>query len=194
MKENNHIWRKARKKPIVVEFREVDGKEQIETQEGVLIAKQNEDYIIRGVDGEIYPIKKSIFYHTYEVIEEKDMNELKSLDFGEILKIIEADFGDFRKAYEIEKYIKQCIRVACEFYLKYKDDPELLIKEYPEYKKEIEERNKEFLSIAENLKQSLIPDVVKGVVLSFKHKEYNNWLFKLAFKSILDEELKLYNE
>jgi len=27
MKENNHIWRKARKKPIVVEFREVDGKE-----------------------------------------------------------------------------------------------------------------------------------------------------------------------
>ena len=70
MKENNHIWRKARKKPIVVEFREVDGEEQIETREGVLIAKQNEDYIIRGVDGEIYPIKKSIFYRTYEVIEE----------------------------------------------------------------------------------------------------------------------------
>ncbi len=128
--------------------------------------------------------------------EDKNGHKLKSLDldFGEILKIVEADFGDFRKAYEIEKYIKQRIRVACEFYLRYKDDPELLIKEYPEYKKEIEERNKEFLSVTENLKQSLIPDVVKGVVLSFKHKEYNDWLFKLAFKSVLDEELKLYNE
>jgi len=196
MSEDKYIWRKARKKPIVVKFREVDGEEQIETREGVLTAKQGEDYIIRGVDGEIYPIKKSIFYRTYEVIEEKDMNELKplDLDFKEIVRIIEADFGDYRKAYEIEKYIKRCFRVACEFYLRYKDDPELLIKEYPEYKKEMEERNKEFLSIVENLKQSLIPDVVKGVVLSFKHKEYNNWLFKLVFKSVLDEELKVFNE
>jgi len=174
MKENNHIWRKARKKSIVVEFREVDGIEQIETREGVLIAKQNEDYIIRGVDGEIYPIKKSIFYRTYEVIEEKDMNELKplDLDFGEILKIIEADFGDFRKAYEIEKYIKQCIRVACEFYLKYKDEPELLFEEKREYR----------------------------VILAYLFGDekdtsrYNEWLFKLAFKSVLDEELKVFNE
>jgi len=215
IKENNHIWRKARKKPIIVEFREVDGEERIETREGVLIAKQNEDYIIRGVDGEIYPIKKSIFHRTYEVIEEKDMNKLKPLDldsetkipdnelaqscFEMILRALISDEKEFDTKEEaldcifslldeFKDEIKNQIKSACKFYLKYKDDPELLIKDYPEYKKEIEERNKEFLSIAENLKQSLIPDVVKGLVLSFKDKEYNEWLFKEAFKSVLEEK------
>ena len=179
MKENNHIWRKARKKPIVVEFREVDGEEQIETREGVLIAKQNEDYIIRGVDGEIYPIKKSIFYRTYEVIEEKDMNELKplDLDFGEILKIIEADFGDFRKAYEIEKYIKQRIKSACEFYLRYKDKPALFSDEQFTIDWKYDRLTGTYI-----------------VELGNRYTEYNYWLFKLAFKNILDEELKVYNE
>ena len=199
MKENNHIWRKARKKPIVVEFREVDGEEQIETREGVLIAKQNEDYIIRGVDGEIYPIKKSIFYHTYEVIEEKDMNELKSLDldFGEILKIIEDDFGDFRKAYEIEKYIKQRIKVACEFYLKYKDNPELLMRE----KSEIYLCLREICPSYEGNGGCKVDHTVCRFPTcawfswrSVDLRKYNDWVFKLAFKSILDEELKLYNE
>ena len=86
------------------------------------------------------------------------------------------------------EYMRQQIRLACEFYLKYKDDPGLLIKDYPEYKKEMEERNKEFLSVTENLRQSLIPDVVKGLVLSFKDKEYNEWLFKEAFRSVLEGE------
>jgi len=106
------------------------------------------------------------------------------LDFGKILKIIEDDFGDFRKAYEIEKYIKQRIRAACEFYLRYKDDPDLLIKEHPEYKEEIEERKREFQSVKENIKQSLIPAVIKGIVLSSGYKEYNDWLFKEAFQNL----------
>ncbi|RKY40689.1 MAG: hypothetical protein DRP85_08140 [Candidatus Makaraimicrobium thalassicum] len=71
MRANKHVWRKARKKPVTVEFREVIGEEQIRTREGVLIAKQGEDYIIRGVDGELYPIKKSIFHRTYEVVEDQ---------------------------------------------------------------------------------------------------------------------------
>jgi len=86
------------------------------------------------------------------------------------------------------EYMRQQIKSACEFYLKYKDDPRLLIKDNPEYKKEMEERNKEFLSVTENLEQSLIPDIVKGLVLSFKDKEYNDWLFKEAFKCVLEEE------
>ena len=78
-------WRKARKKPIVIEFREVEPKlhfsgsthifnpkmgEEVKTREGELIAIAGEDYIIRGVEGELYPIKKTIFDKTYEVIEE----------------------------------------------------------------------------------------------------------------------------
>jgi hypothetical protein len=75
-------WRKARKKPVVVEFREAEPKEKfsmirsepkmgeiIKTREGDLRALCEEDFIIRGVDGELYPIKKEIFYKTYEVVE-----------------------------------------------------------------------------------------------------------------------------
>jgi|GEM_PF-2917252 len=60
------VWQKALKKPVVVEFREVQGVEHIVTLEGVLTAKQGVDYIIRGVNGELYPIKKDIFQRTYQ--------------------------------------------------------------------------------------------------------------------------------
>lgn len=63
-------WMKCRKLPIEVEYREVNGKaEVITTREGKLYAHRNVDFIIKGVDGELYPIKKDIFSRTYEVIE-----------------------------------------------------------------------------------------------------------------------------
>jgi hypothetical protein len=73
------MWKKARKKPVVIEFREVKPNtrtggfnkvEEIKTLEGTLIAIPNKDFVIRGVRGELYPIKKNIFYETYDVIEE----------------------------------------------------------------------------------------------------------------------------
>lgn len=74
-------WRKARKKPVVVEVREVEPKESVEaegtrkgeiveTLNGTVVAYAGEDYIIRGVDGELYPIDKKIFHKTYEFLEE----------------------------------------------------------------------------------------------------------------------------
>ena len=66
------IWKKARKKPIVIEYREITGygAEVIQTREGILLGYPDKDFIIRGIEGEIYPIKKEIFYKTYEVIED----------------------------------------------------------------------------------------------------------------------------
>lgn len=62
-------WKKARKKPVIIEFREANGIESIKTREGTLRAYQGKDFIIKGIDGELYPIKKDIFYKTYEVLE-----------------------------------------------------------------------------------------------------------------------------
>lgn len=59
-------WKLCKKRPITVEYREVKGKEKIKTREGTLYAYQGKDYIIRGVSGEIYPIKKEVFERTYE--------------------------------------------------------------------------------------------------------------------------------
>ena len=202
MSRDKHIWRKARKKPIVVEFREVDGKEQIETREGVLTAKQEEDYIIRGVDGEIYPIKKSIFYRTYEVIEEDmDKHKPKPLNLGDIPEWLEEQIEKRSDLIKYEKIdasnlpllkeivfitrirdvlineIKQRIRAACEFYLKYKDKPALFSDE----------------QFTIDLKYDRLTGTYI-VELGNRYTEYNYWLFKLAFKNILDEELKVYNE
>ena len=78
------MWRKARKKPVEVEFREVEpisdfswsyGRkigdifgETVSTLEGSMMAVTGRDYIIRGVKGELYPIKKDIFNETYDIL------------------------------------------------------------------------------------------------------------------------------
>ena len=80
--------RKFRKKPVVIEAiqwfgdnweeleefgseREIvanpDGTLSIDTLEGVHTAKK-EDWIIRGVNGEVYPCKPDIFKKTYEEV------------------------------------------------------------------------------------------------------------------------------
>ena len=86
-------WKKARKKPVIVEFREVqpktlirvkhfeDGRteevwgEIIETLEGDHEAHIGKDFIIKGVHGETYPIKKEIFYKTYNIIADESSLE-----------------------------------------------------------------------------------------------------------------------
>ena len=69
-------WSLARKKPVVVEFREVipnnDSQvtETIKTREGSLLGYLGRDVIIRGVEGEIYPCDKKIFAKTYSVLKD----------------------------------------------------------------------------------------------------------------------------
>jgi len=71
-------WRKARKKPVVIEYRDVIATttdprgrmaEKILTREGALYGYPDVDVIIKGVEGELYPCKKDIFEKTYEKID-----------------------------------------------------------------------------------------------------------------------------
>ncbi|MCD6477611.1 MAG: hypothetical protein J7K87_01280 [Candidatus Aenigmarchaeota archaeon] len=66
---------------------------------------------------------------------------------------------------EIGWIIREHIKSACEFYLRYKDKPHLLIREYPKYEKQA--------------RKFLDEDDIEG---------YNDWLFRLAFKEVLDGE------
>lgn len=43
---------------------------EVNTLEGVMVATQYEDYIVQGIDGELYPCKSSIFEKTYEEVVE----------------------------------------------------------------------------------------------------------------------------
>ena len=58
---------------------------QIRTLEGEMTASPG-DYIIRGVNGELYPCKPDIFEKTYEKVEEG--KESENLNFGEVIEIL----------------------------------------------------------------------------------------------------------
>lgn len=83
-------WMVARKRPVEVSFRSVDSEgETIETREGTLKAYPEQDYIIKGVDGEEYPIKKDIFTRTYDVLDEEESKRFPVVIEDEaVLKLI----------------------------------------------------------------------------------------------------------
>ena len=56
------------KKPVQVEFREVrENENHIATLEGNLYCNKDKHFIIKGIEGEEYPVEKDIFYRTYEI-------------------------------------------------------------------------------------------------------------------------------
>lgn len=79
--------------------------------------------------------------------------------------------------YLVIKELKQRIKSAYEFYLRYKDKPELLIKEHPEYKKKV--------NIFEPTKIYILGHKVKRNEF-YDLNKFNEWLFKLAFKDVIE--------
>ncbi len=67
--------KKFRKKPIVVSAEQMLDEFKVETLEGTMQGKKG-DYLIRGINGELYPCDSNIFKKTYEVV--KDWISLKS--------------------------------------------------------------------------------------------------------------------
>lgn len=68
MEQNGRTFT-AKKKPVEVQVHgPVKDHYWIQTREGTIKAEPG-DYIIRGVEGEVYPIGPEIFDETYEVME-----------------------------------------------------------------------------------------------------------------------------
>lgn len=62
-------WTPCRKKPVVVHVREqVPGEADVHTREG-LTPLLPTDLVMRGVDGELYPIARDIFARTYDIVD-----------------------------------------------------------------------------------------------------------------------------
>ena len=85
------------------------------------------------------------------------------------------------------------VKSACEFYLRYKDNPRLFVKRFPELKKEVEkivpiEPNEEEKRLVE---KGIIPPKTMDLILKVKAALYrdafNEWLFKFAFKDVFEE-------
>jgi len=120
------------------------------------------------------------------------------------------DRKDVHPSHATKVFKSEDVKSACGFYLRYKDKPELLIKEHPEYKKEIEKINNicpyciEVRGKLSHLIPIGVPHLTCGKELykcskcrgifclecdATKDKTYyNEWLFKLAFSAVLGGE------
>jgi hypothetical protein len=60
-------YKKALKKPIPISCIQIDEAFEVETLEGVMKGKPG-DWLMIGVNGEMYPCAKEIFKKTYDII------------------------------------------------------------------------------------------------------------------------------
>jgi len=113
---------------------------------------------------EIWQIIEDVFIRHYE----ERICDVSNVDLRSEYKQCYCDvlLEDLRKQ---KNEIKQHIKSACDFYLRYKNHSDLLMVEYPEYKNKIVELRKKLPSWHD------------------KKMIYNDWLFKLAFKDVFKE-------
>jgi len=65
-------WHKFRKRPVVISAIRMDVSFKVETLEG-WYQGQSGDWLIEGIEGELYPCKDRIFRATYEPIAKEVM-------------------------------------------------------------------------------------------------------------------------
>jgi fructose-1,6-bisphosphatase len=88
MTELTPEWKPCVKLPITVHVREQrPGETHVSTREGITPV-QPDDLIMRGVQGEEYPIGRELFERTYQMIEEELSEEENEVRFKECLKTI----------------------------------------------------------------------------------------------------------
>jgi len=63
----NLTFERAIKKPIAIEVVQIDEPFTVETMEGLMKGKAG-DYLVWGVNGEMYPIDLEIFHKTYDLV------------------------------------------------------------------------------------------------------------------------------
>ena len=61
-------FKKAVKKPIAIQCYQMDESFEVETLEGTLSGKKG-DWLMVGIEGELYPCDQTIFAKTYDIIE-----------------------------------------------------------------------------------------------------------------------------
>lgn len=65
-------WKHYKKKPVVIKATELtEDKVAIQTREGLLYGYKG-DFIIQGIQGEIYPCGREIFFKTYEEVNQDE--------------------------------------------------------------------------------------------------------------------------
>jgi len=112
----------------------------------------------------------------------KKINELLQKELGFPLDRVAGNINRMMWNNMSEWFIER-IKSACEFYLRYKDNSELLIKEHPELKSELDKNYENYSMATMKAVFGIYADKVKIV-----KEEYNEWLFKLAFRGVVKND------
>lgn len=67
MEDSNYTWNFYKKKPLEISAIQMKKPFSVETLEGTMSGKAG-DYLIRGINGELYPCDKKIFEKSYDLI------------------------------------------------------------------------------------------------------------------------------
>jgi len=104
--------------------------------------------------------------------------EMQETDDKAYKVILSERISGIESTIKLIELIIQRIKSACKFYLKYKDNPELLAEEHYEYFSYIYK-----FEVVGDCKNVL---VFKDILIDAD--QYNEWLFKLAFKPVFEDE------
>ena len=63
----SEYWSEYRKKPVVIKAIQMEGSFRVETLEGTMEGQEG-DWLIEGINGELYPCKPDIFEESYEKV------------------------------------------------------------------------------------------------------------------------------
>ena len=76
-------WNACRKRPIIVHVREqLEGEQHVSTREGITPILPT-DLIMRGVEGEEYPIGRELFEKTYELVHDEQSGNVGTNDYDD---------------------------------------------------------------------------------------------------------------
>ncbi|MHA1873263.1 MAG: hypothetical protein ACTSVB_04030 [Candidatus Heimdallarchaeaceae archaeon] len=132
------------------------------------------------------------------------MTKPEPLDLKKIVdEIVRIEYPTYEKSqlashvkqlkFKIKLILEQRLKSACEFFLRYKDEPELLVKEQKksisEWRENIYKWCKMQIERKDECKEFIVWAkegwwIHSGITHVGGKKEYNLWLFKIAFKSV----------
>ena len=81
-----NAWRDYQKKPIIVQALIIVHPFEVETLEGTMRGNAG-DYLIKGIDGELYPCKPNIFHKTYDIKYPSTQRDVK-------ISLLKGDFAE----------------------------------------------------------------------------------------------------
>ncbi len=88
-------WTPCRKRPVIVHVRKQrEGETHVSTREGITPVRPD-DLIMRGVQGEEYPIGRELFEQTYDIVTEPAaQGELTQQEVNDLNAAVDFPFGD----------------------------------------------------------------------------------------------------